>query len=473
MPELRNIISSDSGVRYITEHLELCSPAGRRVLYATEMMKDADRIMAELDDLEVFVELLRDGRFDTQIGSIRHSLHQLLDIRGTLTMLGNAATIDDIGLFEVKQFSLLGESIRENLTQCGVNQPEIPDLKEVIRVLDPENQCLPQFYIYDAYSDELAHLRKKQQYLLPLKPEQAELIRLQCIEKEDEIRKQLSVTLFGEVAALQQAHGNLARLDILIAKARQAVSEGMCKPGISGSSTTFTGLFNPRVKSILAKQNKDFQPVSIRVTPYPCLITGTNMGGKTVLLKTVALAQYLFQFGFYVPANEAALFPVDEVMLSIDDEQSEFTGLSSFAAEMLRIDGILGAAISGRNILALIDEPARTTNPDEGRALVNGLVSILARYGVRGLVTTHYASIQAPCHKLRVKGLRVSELKEGISLNTLNNYMDYSLTGVDTGEVPHEALRIAAVLGVHQELIDEATSFLLQMNNANTDDTGK
>ncbi|MBL7904911.1 MAG: DNA mismatch repair protein MutS [Bacteroidales bacterium] len=473
MPELRNIITADSGMRYMAGHLELCSPAGRRVMLATHMMTDAGKIMDALDELEVFVDLVRNGKFSAQIESIRHALSQLHDIHGTLSLLTNAATLDDIGLFEVKHFSLLSESIRVNLHQCGVGLPEIPGLQEVVKVLDPENQQLPQFYIYNVYSDELAYLRKQQQYLLQEQPDKADFIRLQCIEKEDEIRKQLSLVLSGEAPQLHQAHENLAKLDVLIAKAIQAVAGGLCKPQVSGQSTEFTGLFNPGVKALLAQQNKEFQPVNITVNRLPGLITGMNMGGKTVLLRTVALAQYLFQFGFYVPAAEASMVPVEEVMLSIDAEQSEYSGLSSFAAEMLRINEILGAAISGRNILALIDEPARTTNPDEGRALVNALISLLARYAVRSLVTTHFGSIQAPCHKMRVKGLSVSGPGSQVSLHTLNNYMDYTLLEPENGEVPHEALRIATVLGVHQELIDQATAFLSSMNNVNANDTGK
>jgi DNA mismatch repair protein MutS2 len=65
-------------------------------------------------------------------------------------------------------------------------------------------------------------------------------------------------------------------------------------------------LFNPEVAEALRLKNKKYQPVDINLTDGPALITGANMGGKTVLLKSVALAQYMFQYGFFVPARECS-----------------------------------------------------------------------------------------------------------------------------------------------------------------------
>jgi DNA mismatch repair ATPase MutS len=174
------------------------------------------------------------------------------------------------------------------------------------------------------------------------------------------------------------------------------------------------------------------------------------------------LAQYLFQFGFYIPAKEASIIPVDEILINMGDDQSELNGLSSFAAEMLNINKMLRAARTGKKLLALVDEPARTTNPAEGRAIVNAIVTLLAQSRILSLVTTHYSNIKAPCRKLRVKGLLTGELNEQITVNNINNYMDYSLLEHDADDVPLEALRIASILGVEDELIQLAAQFLKQ-----------
>jgi DNA mismatch repair ATPase MutS len=169
------------------------------------------------------------------------------------------------------------------------------------------------------------------------------------------------------------------------------------------------------------------------------------MGGKTVLLRTIALAQAMFQWGFFVPAREAAIAPVDEILTAIDDP-FDTPGLSSFASEMVRLDGMIRRVKTQTRTLVLIDEPARTTNPTEGGAIVNALLDLLAAHNARALVTTHY-NVLSGVDRLRVSGLSDD-----------GSTMDYSLIP-DYGVAPHEALRIARILGVDPELINNASKY--------------
>ncbi len=65
-------------------------------------------------------------------------------------------------------------------------------------------------------------------------------------------------------------------------------------------------------------------------------------------------------------------------------------GLSSFAAEMRNIDAIVKASRKEKRFLALVDEPARTTNPTEGTALVSALVKLLQDKEMSLVIVTHY-----------------------------------------------------------------------------------
>ena len=171
------------------------------------------------------------------------------------------------------------------------------------------------------------------------------------------------------------------------------------------------------------------------------------MGGKTVVLKTLTLCQYLFQFGFGIPAGEATIALKDEIYFCIGDEQSVEKGLSSFAAEMKNIDAVIKASREGRKILALIDEPARTTNPVEGTALVSALLSVLAGDNVSLIMTTHYDIEPGEARCLRVRGF-----DQGV--------MNYELVEVLDGEVPHEALNIAQSLGIDPQWLNKARALL-------------
>ena len=172
------------------------------------------------------------------------------------------------------------------------------------------------------------------------------------------------------------------------------------------------------------------------------------MGGKSVVLKSVALCQYLCQYGFGIPAVQARIALKDEIHFCIGDHQSVTEGLSSFAAEMKMTDGLIRASRRGVRLLALLDEPARTTNPTEGTALVSALLQVLCRRGVSLLMATHYVVVgDHNCRCLKVKGFAQGK-------------MDYSLIEVGNGEVPLEALRVAEQLGVDSEWIAAARSCL-------------
>ena len=147
-------------------------------------------------------------------------------------------------------------------------------------------------------------------------------------------------------------------------------------------------------------------------------------------------------------------------MLCLGDEQDEMNGLSSFASEMLKINEILKRAKSER-LLVLIDEPARTTNPVEGMAIVDAIVRHLNAQDSFTLVTTHYSGLKSDCKRLRVKGLRQDLDKEvRITPKNINNFIDYSLVEDVAGDVPQEALRIAEILDFDSEVLASAREFL-------------
>ncbi|HCV16294.1 MAG TPA: hypothetical protein DF637_08175 [Rikenellaceae bacterium] len=175
------------------------------------------------------------------------------------------------------------------------------------------------------------------------------------------------------------------------------------------------------------------------------------MGGKTVTLKTLALAQLLFQYGFGIPSEEAHITPVNEIYLSCGDDQDYRASLSSFAADMKRVDKMIKSLKRGRFILSLTDEPARTTNPVEGSALAESLITVLSKYRSMNVLTTHYNISNPYCTRLRVKGFE-------------NGKMNYSLVE-DTGtEAPHEALLIAESLDIDSEWIELAQKELNKRN---------
>ena len=426
------------------DQLELQSGFARRWLLNSRMMTSSEDIAASYAVLQRFADFV--NRVEPLfINTLNHKLCGLKDIRTTIKNLYNHAVLDDIELFEVKHLALLASDVNKLLDEHDMaDVVVIPSLDKVIAILDPDGLKIATFYIYDSYCAQLKDLRSQMRQ----HPEQQEDLLIQASELEDDVRQDLSRQLHPFAAAIEQAQLALAQIDVDLAKAIQMKQMGLAFPMLSDDgSTRYQAMFHPQVKAALADRGREFQPVDISYGEQPTLITGANMGGKTVVLKTLTLCQLLFQFGFGIPAASARIAVKDEIYFCIGDEQSVEKGLSSFAAEMQNIDAVIKASRENRKLLALIDEPARTTNPTEGAALVTALLQVLANKDISLVMTTHYDIEPGKARCLRVKGFE-------------NGSMDYQLVEVQDGEVPHEALNIAQSLGIDSEWITTARNLL-------------
>ncbi len=435
--QLKNVIESPCGLRFMLDELELQSGFARRWLLDSEMMTSEQEIAASYDVLRHFVDFV--GSIEpSYLNTLLFRLQGVKDIRTTIKNLRQQSTLDDIELFEVKHLAILSTEVAKLLKDHNLdNAVAIPPLDKVINILDPDGMKIASFYIYDSYCQQLKDLRIE----MRKHPEQQDQLLVEAAEIEEGVRSDLTRQLHAHVEDIEHTLIALARVDIGVAKARQAIGQGLCFPAISNDgSSHYRAMFHPQVRDALERGGKKFQPVDIGFAHVPTLITGANMGGKTVVLKTLTLCQYLFQFGFGIPASEASIAIKDDIMFCIGDEQSIEKGLSSFAAEMKNIDAVIKASRKERRLLALIDEPARTTNPTEGTALVQALLKVLAPKRMSLVMTTHYDIEPGAARCLRVRGF------DGGSMN-------YSLVEVEDGEVPHEALNIAQSLGIDPEWI--------------------
>ena len=437
----KSALDIDCGIRYMYDTLEIMSPCGRKMLLEGEMMvskRDLDFHYRRLNEI-----------YDKDCSKIALKLMCLKDIHTTLNRLEDGAVLDDIELFEVKYQAIVSGEVLELLREQKINAVGLPVLCKVVEILDPDKLNIPSFYVYDSYSEELKQVRKQMRMIqgngeeLP-DDKRAELAVLlqKNADLELEIRGELCGKLKEFSANLKLALRNLSFLDILVAKASQMRKMGLCFPVVVEDGETFyNGMFNPAVKDVLIGQGKEYMPVDIAFERNPVTIIGANMGGKSVVLKTLALNQLLAQFGFGVAAHDCCVNLVSEVDLCIGDEQSIVKGVSSFAGEILAINEVIKKIRDGKSILALVDEPARTTNPVEGTALVEGLLEVIGNVAGGFVLTTHYNILNDTVKRYRVKGLR-------------NGVMDYTLEETHSGDVPHEAVAIAESLGIDSKWIE-------------------
>ncbi|MCL1809987.1 MAG: DNA mismatch repair protein MutS, partial [Clostridiales bacterium] len=141
--------------------------------------------------------------------------------------------------------------------------------------------------------------------------------------------------------------------------------------------------------------------------------------------------------------------------------------LSGFGSKMETLKEMLD---NGEDrALFLIDEIASGTNPQEGFALTKGLIAYLMHKPYISLFTTHFdvGAESGEVVNLQVAGLagadfgkldkelRYANRRERI--NIISKYMDYRLhRAADGREVPRDALNIAKMLGINEEIIEYA-----------------
>jgi dsDNA-specific endonuclease/ATPase MutS2 len=427
-----------------------------------EFLTDATLIEAQLNKLDVAVSFISNQQYKKNVTDSKEILHQVQDISGSLRNLKAGIILDDIEFFEIKKFALLVAELRETLVHCDI--VTLPDNEDAIKILDPENKRIPRFFIYDEYDERLSHLRKKlRQY--GLSPEEKTELEMGCSSIEDNIRQDLSEKLIVCHNNLEKSFEAVTELDYLFAKVEFFISHQCTKPVITNDVTKYQSLFNLEISDTIKKKGKNFQPVDIEIHSSPCIITGANMGGKTVLLKSVALAQYLFQLGFYVPATSAAIVPVEKVLCSFEAFSNSKAGLSSFATEVVRINEIIKQVKNKENVLVLLDEPAQTTNPEEGTAIVSAIAAILDEHKTRSLITTHYSHIVCNCRRLIVRGLKIPADKKGITAANISDFIDYRLEENTDGKTPLNAIQVAGILNVDEQLLSKATEYLNKPKN--------
>lgn len=279
--------------------------------------------------------------------------------------------------------------------------------------------------------------------------------------EENRILEELSRKLGLRGAEILQAMDAIGEFDLITAKAYQANAYGSVKPIIcDDAKCVIRNGRHPLVEAGLRKKGKAFTPVSVNLKEGVALITGANMGGKTVSLKMIGLLAAMAQYGLLVPAEYMEVGLNDFILISAGDEQSIDLGLSTFGAEIQSVKEAI--AKSDSRGLILVDELARGTNPHEGYAISSAIIQYLMDKPSITVITTHFDGLAKPGIKhLQVKGLRNIDFNSIKEPDTIAEYMDYTLIEIEgESKVPRDAINISRLMGLPEQIILKAEEVL-------------
>lgn len=470
---------SSVGLQYILDRLNPSSPYGqekvRRLVPYT--VQEKDQLLEELSNLEKLLE--KKEELKQEYNHLRRIFMQMKDVRQAIKK-AREMCLNDIELFELKNFLICSEQARSVCIfvrgQSGIQGLDYRNLEQALAILDPDGRRIPSFYIYEAYSEQLADIRLRKRELEKsmelvaedAKKEYQEHRRLVVLEEEEEeqrIREQLTKALQPYLADMAYNAELTGRWDLLLEKMTATYFGQTVKPVFTENQFHLNQVTNPWVASVLMERGLEFTPLSIDLTEGATVITGANMGGKSVSLKTIVLNVLLAMCGFYVYAEEAQIPFFENIQMISEELQSVQKGLSSFGAEIVQMKDVI-ETVNKEYCFVVLDEFSRGTNPHEGAALVRAVTKYLNKKHVMALLVTHFDHVaeygRAHYQVVGLKDMDEASVQHEIAaageekgVSVIASHMNYGLYRVENeGNCPRDAFRICRLLGLQESVMD-------------------
>ena len=268
-----------------------------------------------------------------------------------------------------------------------------------------------------------------------------------------QILEELSDTLRPHAAEIANNAWIIGHLDLIKAKYRFMRDYKAVVPEVSNNrSIQLLQLRHPLIENAVANDLHFTEDLT------EIVITGPNTGGKTIMLKTLGLAQIMAQSGLPILADSGSRVGIfSQVFADIGDEQSIEQSLSTFSSHMTNIVSILHQVDTAS--LILLDELGAGTDPQEGAGLAIAILEDLRLRGIKTMATTHYPELKA--YGIETAGVQNASMEfDTASLRPTYRFMQ----GVPGRS---NAFEIARRLGLSETIIQDAMKMTDTDNDVN------
>lgn len=210
------------------------------------------------------------------------------------------------------------------------------------------------------------------------------------------ILENLTSALRPHIPDLEKSYNFLGLMDFIRAKARLAHKTDCSNPWLVNETIVdWAKATHPLLYLAHKKIDKPIIPlkVSLNGENRILVVSGPNAGGKSVMLKTIGLLQYMAQCGLMVPVSPDSKIGIfKSIFIDIGDEQSIENDLSTYSSHLTNMREFL--VHSDKNTLFLIDEFGTGTEPSLGGAIAESILENLLKNNAFGVVNTHYTNLK-------------------------------------------------------------------------------
>ena len=302
-------------------------------------------------------------------------------------------------------------------------------------------------------------LKTSERYVTPeLKRFEGQVLsaRERSLAREKLLYEALIAQLQTSLAPLQLSAAAIAELDVLCNLAERAERLNWSRPRLSD------------VPGIRIEDGRHPVVEQVRAEPFVAngltldqasrmlVITGPNMGGKSTLMRQVALIVVMAYAGSFVPARSAELGPIDRIFSRIGAADDLARGRSTFMVEMEETANILNNATASS--LVLMDEIGRGTSTFDGLSLAWACAEALAdQLRAFTLFATHYFELTAlPERHTSVRNVHLDAVEHGERIVFLHSLREGPAS-------QSYGLQVAALAGVPAAVIARAREHLRRL----------
>ncbi|MCE5257388.1 MAG: hypothetical protein LLF89_11165 [Spirochaetaceae bacterium] len=362
------------------------------------------------------------------------------------------------------------------------------------------NEAIPKWRLSVEVNDEYSFLVRllPDSEMLTLESEREKLYeRERAIE--DSVSLALSERIEDESDAIMGYVDALTRFDL--AKARYELKQkfNLCRPEFgagkmspsNGGYSAKGAVWEPRItigQGIFlplswecGKMGTRYTPLDISLERSAAVLFGSNMGGKTVVLKSILFFQVMAQSGLGVPAANYSTAIFSYIGYVGEKPEMAARGLSSFGFEIRSLSDIVEKTASDSCLVAF-DEFAQTTSSQEAEALLSAVIMFFAETGrpCLALFATHFqgvrrdgrvqyfkmAGLDVEAARRSFQGFAVEDRQKNFAerIKNINSIMRYFVIEESSDEsgqgiCSSDALEVASLLGLDERIIAAAREY--------------